>query len=85
VAKNAVSPVLTTSGLQLGNLLGGAVLIETIFRWPGMGLLVFNAISARDILVVEGATLVIAATFVILNVFVDVLSATIDPRLRRRV
>jgi peptide/nickel transport system permease protein len=83
VAKNAVSPVLTTSGLQLGNLLGGAVLIETIFRWPGMGLLVFNAISARDILVVEGATLVIAATFVILNVFVDVLSATIDPRLRR--
>ncbi len=84
VGKNAVAPVLTTSGLQFGNLLGGAVLIETIFRWPGMGLLVYHAISARDILVVEGTTLVIAATFVMLNVFVDVVSSSIDPRLRQR-
>jgi peptide/nickel transport system permease protein len=84
VAKNALAPVLTTSGLVFANLLGGAVLVETIFRWPGMGLLVFNGISSRDILVVEGATLVIAVTFVLLNVIVDLLGATIDPRLRQK-
>lgn len=85
VAKNAVSPVLTTSGLQIGNLLGGAVLIETIFRWPGIGTLVYNAITARDLLVVQGATLVIALTFVLMNLLVDVAQATIDPRLRQAV
>ncbi|MGY6502446.1 MAG: ABC transporter permease [Acidimicrobiales bacterium] len=85
VFKNAISPVLTTSGLQVGYLLGGSVLIETIFQWPGMGLLVFNAISARDLLVVQGATLVIALTFVVINLLVDLLQATIDPRLRRAV
>ena len=85
VFKNAISPVLTTSGLQLGYLLGGSVLIETIFQWPGMGLLVYNAISARDLLVVQGATLVIALTFVIMNLGVDLVQATIDPRLRRAV
>ncbi len=83
VFKNAISPVLTTSGLQVGYLLGGAVLIETIFRWPGMGMLVFNAISSRDLLVVQGATLVIALTFVLINLVVDLVQATIDPRLRR--
>lgn len=85
VFKNAISPVLTTSGLQVGYLLGGSVLIETIFQWPGMGMLVFNAISARDLLVVQGATLVIALTFVVVNLGVDLLQATIDPRLRRAV
>ncbi|GAA4998404.1 ABC transporter permease [Actinopolymorpha pittospori] len=85
VLKNAISPVLTTSGLQIGYLLGGSVLVETIFRWPGMGMLVFSAISARDLLVVQGATLVIALTFVLVNLIVDLLQATIDPRLRRAV
>ncbi len=85
VAKNAISPVLTTSGLQIGNLLGGAVLIETIFRWPGIGTLVYNAITSRDLLVVQGATLVIALTFVLMNLIVDVAQATIDPRLRQAV
>lgn len=85
VFKNAISPVLTTSGLQIGYLLGGSVLIETIFQWPGMGLLVFSAISARDLLVVQGATLVIALTFVLVNLLVDLVQATIDPRLRRAV
>ncbi|MGW5366299.1 ABC transporter permease [Actinopolymorpha pittospori] len=85
VLKNAISPVLTTSGLQIGYLLGGSVLVETIFRWPGMGMLVFSAISARDLLVVQGATLVIALTFVVVNLIVDLLQATIDPRLRRAV
>ncbi len=83
VGKNAISPVLTTSGLQVGYLLGGSVLIETIFSWPGLGQLVFNAISARDLLVVQATTLVIAVTFVLLNLAVDLLQATFDPRVKR--
>jgi len=83
VVKNAASPVLTTSGLQVGNLLGGAVLIETIFSWPGIGALVYTAISARDLRVVQGATLVIAVTFVLLNLLVDLLQLVLDPRQRR--
>ncbi|MBO0812173.1 MAG: ABC transporter permease, partial [Microlunatus sp.] len=82
VLRNAISPVLTTSGVQIGALLGGSVLVETIFRWPGMGLLVFNAISSRDLIVVQGATLVIALTFVLINLAVDLVQATIDPRVR---
>jgi peptide/nickel transport system permease protein len=82
VVKNAMSPVLTTSGLQIGALLGGSVLVETIFSWPGMGLLVFNAISARDLVVVQGATLVIAVTFVLVNLAVDLVQTAVDPRLR---
>jgi len=58
------------------------VLVETIFRWPGMGLLLYNAISSRDLVVVQGATLVIAVTFVIINLLVDLLQAGIDPRVR---
>ncbi|HEY0617776.1 MAG TPA: ABC transporter permease [Kribbella sp.] len=82
ILRNAISPVLTTSGVQIGALLGGSVLVETIFRWPGMGLLVFTAISARDLLVVQGATLVIAVTFVLVNLVVDLVQAWIDPRVR---
>ncbi|RCK67999.1 ABC transporter permease [Desertihabitans brevis] len=82
VLRNAISPVLTTSGVQIGALLGGSVLVETIFRWPGMGLLLYNAISARDLVVVQGATLVIALTFVVVNLLVDLLQAAIDPRVR---
>jgi peptide/nickel transport system permease protein len=85
VFKSAISPVLTTSGLQVGYLLGGSVLIETIFAWPGMGMLVFTAISSRDLLVVQGATLVIALTFVLVNLVVDLVQASIDPRLRRAI
>ena len=60
VSKNALNPILTTAGLQVGYLLGGQVLIETIFSWPGMGELVFTAISQRDLVVVQGAILVMA-------------------------
>jgi peptide/nickel transport system permease protein len=77
--------MLTTSGLQVGYLLGGSVLIETIFRWPGMGTLVFTAISGRDLLVVSGATLVVAVTFVLINLLVDCLQAVVDPRLRQTI
>lgn len=83
VGKNAIAPVLTTSGLQVGYLLGGSVLIETIYSWPGLGQLVFNAITARDLLVVQATTLVIAVTFVLLNLLVDLLQATFDPRMKR--
>jgi len=83
VGKNAISPVLTTSGLQVGYLLGGSVLIETIFSWPGLGQLVFNAITARDLLVVQATTLVIAVMFVLLNLAVDLLQATFDPRMKQ--
>lgn len=82
VLRNAISPVLTTSGVQIGALLGGSVLVETIFRWPGMGLLLYTAISTRDLVVVQGTTLVIALTFVIINLIVDLLQAAIDPRVR---
>ena len=60
-------------------------MIETIFSWPGIGALVYTAISARDLRVVQGATLVIAVTFVLLNVLVDLLQMVIDPRQRRTV
>lgn len=85
VAKNAASPVLTTAGLQMGFLLGGSVLIETIFSWPGLGQLVFNAIAARDLRVVQATTVLIAVTFVLMNLFVDVMQMTFDPRQKRGV
>ncbi len=85
VGKNALAPVLTTSGLQVGYLLGGSVLIETIFSWPGLGQLVFNAITARDLVIVQATTVVIAVTFVVLNLIVDVLQALVDPRTKRAV
>jgi peptide/nickel transport system permease protein len=83
VCKNSASPVLATSGVQIGNLLGGSVLVETIFSWPGLGQLTYIAISARDLLVVQGALLLIAVTFVLLNIAVDILQAVFDPRQRK--
>jgi peptide/nickel transport system permease protein len=83
VAKNAASPVLATAGVQIGNLLGGSVLIETIFSWPGLGQLTYIAISARDLVVVQAALLLIAITFVVLNILFDVLQALFDPRQRQ--
>jgi peptide/nickel transport system permease protein len=83
VLKNALNPILTTSGLQIGYLLGGQVLIETIFAWPGLGALVFNAISGRDLVVVQGAMLVIAAGFVVVNLAVDIIQVLVNPSLRQ--
>jgi peptide/nickel transport system permease protein len=82
VVKNALNPILTTSGLQIGYLLGGQVLIETIFAWPGLGKLVFNAISGRDLVVVQGAMLIVAAGFVVINLIVDIIQVLVDPSLR---
>jgi peptide/nickel transport system permease protein len=80
--RNAFIPVLTVISLQFGALLGGAVLTETVFGWPGIGRLLVDSIAARDFAVVQGLVLVYAALFVLLNVFVDVLYVVVDPRIR---
>ena len=80
--RNALIPILTIGGLQFGLLLGGAILTETIFSWPGLGRLLYNAVLARDYPVVQGGTLLIAATFSIINLVVDVLYALANPKIR---
>jgi peptide/nickel transport system permease protein len=81
-ARNALLPVLTVVGLEFGTLLGGAVITETIFSWPGLGQLTVNAIGARDYQIVQGVVLLLATVFVLLNLLVDVLYAVLDPRIR---
>ncbi|MGM8214347.1 ABC transporter permease [Bacillaceae bacterium W0354] len=80
--KNASIPVLTVIGLQTGVLLGGAILTETIFAWPGIGRYVYEAISYRDYPVIQSGILIIALIFVIINLVVDLLYAYIDPRIK---
>jgi peptide/nickel transport system permease protein len=80
--KNAGLPVVTVIGLQVGLLLSGAILTETIFAWPGIGRWIFESILNRDYPVVQGMTLVIALVFVAVNLLVDVLYAVLDPRIR---
>ncbi|GLO67114.1 MULTISPECIES: ABC transporter permease [Oceanobacillus] len=79
--KNAIIPVITVIGLQTGVLLGGAILTETIFSWPGIGRYVYEAISFRDYPVIQSGILVIAFLFVIINLIVDILYKKIDPRI----
>ncbi len=80
--RNALIPVVTVAGLEFGTLLSGAVITETIFAWPGLGQLLVGSILARDYPVVQGAVLLVAITFVLINLLVDLLYATIDPRVR---
>lgn len=80
--KNALIPVVTTVGLQIGRILGGTVAIELIFSFPGMGKLMLDAIFARDFPVVQGAVLLITFSFMVINLFVDLTYAFIDPRIR---
>lgn len=80
--KNAALPVITIIGLQMGTLLAGAVLTETIFSWPGIGRWVYDAILGRDYPIVQGGTLVIALVFVGVNFLVDIMYALLDPRIR---
>lgn len=82
--KNAFIPVLTVVGLQTGALLGGAVLTETIFAWPGVGRYIYEAISSRDYPVIQSGILIIAFIFVMINLIVDLLYAAVDPRIRYR-
>jgi peptide/nickel transport system permease protein len=83
VVKNAAPTALAVMGIQLGYLLGGSILIETVFAWPGTGLLLNDAIFQRDLPVLQGTILVLAMFFVILNVAVDVLQTALDPRVER--
>lgn len=78
--KNALTPLLTVLGMQISSMLGGAVLTETIFSWPGMGRLIVDAIDKRDFIVVQGTVLFIAVIFVLVNLFVDVLYKVVNPR-----
>ncbi len=80
--RNALIPIITVLGLQTGLLLGGAVLTESIFAWPGVGRLAFDAISNRDMPVINGCVLLFATVFVVVNTVVDVLYALANPRIR---
>ena len=83
VLKNAAPPALALMGLQLGFLLGGSILVETVFNWPGSGQFMNLAIFRRDIPVLQGTVLVLASFFVVINLLVDLMQAWIDPRMRR--
>lgn len=78
--RNTLIPIVTVLGLQLGTLIGGAVITEAVFNWPGLGTLVINAIEARDWPVVQGSIIVIGVGFVLLNIVVDALYAYINPQ-----
>lgn len=82
VLPNAAIPIITVAGIQIARLLGGAVIVETIFGLPGIGRYVYEAISTRDYPVVQGVTLVVALAFVLVSLIIDVLYALVDPRLR---
>jgi peptide/nickel transport system permease protein len=83
VVKNTAPTAIAVMGLQLGYLLGGSILIETVFSWPGTGFLLNSAIFQRDLPLLQGTILVLALFFVVLNLLVDVLQAAIDPRIKR--
>jgi peptide/nickel transport system permease protein len=79
---NAIPPILTVAGIQFGLMLGGAVLTETVFTWPGMGRLLVDSIFARDYAVVQGVVLVFSIGFILVNLVVDLLYGVADPRIR---
>ena len=83
VVKNVAPTALAVMGLQLGYLLGGSILIETVFSWPGTGFLLNGAIFTRDLPVLQGTILVLAMFFVLLNLLVDIVQSTLDPRILR--
>lgn len=83
VVKNSAPTALAVMGIQLGYLLGGSILIETVFSWPGTGLLLNDAIFQRDLPLLQGTILVLAMFFVVLNLVVDVMQTALDPRVQR--
>lgn len=80
--RNALIPIITVIGLQFGLLLGGAVLTETVFAWPGLGRLIVDSILARDYPVIQGTILIFALLYILVNLVVDLLYAYVDPRIR---
>ena len=84
VLRNAAIPVVTVAALEVGNLLAGAVIVETVFAWPGIGQLAMQSIAARDFLIVQAIVLFVSLVYVSMNLFADLAYAVIDPRIRRR-
>ncbi|OWP22689.1 glutathione ABC transporter permease GsiC [Microbacterium sp. AISO3] len=82
IVRGALVPVLTIAGIQLATILGGVVVVEVVFAWPGLGRLVFEAVAARDYPLIQGAVLLVAVMFIGVNLIVDVLYAIADPRIR---
>jgi peptide/nickel transport system permease protein len=85
VAPNALLPLITVVGLQMGSLLGGAVVTEVVFSWPGVGQLMVQAIESRDFPVIQTGVLVLGLAFILVNLLTDVMYGVADPRVRRRV
>jgi peptide/nickel transport system permease protein len=82
IARNASIPVITVSALEISNLLAGAVIVETVFAWPGLGQVTVQSILARDFLIVQGVVLLGAFVTVALNLAADILYSIVDPRIR---
>ncbi len=82
VVRNALIPVVTVLGMHCGRLLGGAVIIESVFAWPGVGRLMLQAIGDRDYTVVQGGLLLLVSTFVLINLLTDLSYGFLDPRIR---
>lgn len=82
ILRNAIPPIITVLGLQIGHILGGAVVIENIFSWPGVGGLFIDAVNAKDLPMIEGCVLVIAFGYAIINLLVDIIYAWINPEVR---
>ena len=83
VLRGALLPILTIVGLSIGTLLGGSVVIETVFRWPGLGKVAMDAITARDIPVVQGFVLLTAVIYTLVNLLTDLAYHWVDPRVRQ--
>lgn len=80
--RNALLPVVTVIGVQFGSLLGGAIVVETVFAWPGVGMLIINSIRTRELMVVQGSVLMLAAIFALVNLLVDFSYSFLNPRIR---
>ena len=79
---NALPPVLTVLGIQIGQLLGGAIIVETIFAWPGIGQLLLQAVTGRDYLLTQDLLLIAVVVFIVVQIVTDVVDAAMDPRIR---
>jgi glutathione transport system permease protein len=82
--RNALIPVITLTGLQFGFLLGGAIVVETVFAWPGLGRLLVDSVSYRDYPVIQAEILLFSCEFVLINLIVDLLYAVVNPEIRLR-
>ncbi|MBM3355752.1 MAG: ABC transporter permease, partial [Betaproteobacteria bacterium] len=84
VVRNALLPVVTMAGVQIGNLVGGSVVVESVFGWPGLGLLAFDSLFARDLNLLMGIFLLSACLVVAVNLVIDIVYALLDPRIEVR-